>query len=208
MMSTEKIKTTNISVILLAAGESSRLGRPKQLLPYDGQTLLQHSLQVANASNAHPIVVVLGAHADAIKGETDNNTAHVVINAEWQEGMASSIRSGIKALVEISPSAEGAILMVCDQPFVTPSLLNDLIAAHHGTGHLIVTCGYENMFGPPTLFHKSMFPELLRLKGDTGARSVLRQHADAVEVIPFPEGNLDIDTAADYQKLSNDKRGT
>src|SRR5688500_16668103 len=113
-MSVEKINNTNIGVVLLAAGESSRLGTPKQLLLYDGQTLLQHSLQVANASNAHPVVVVLGASADTIQREIDGSIEHKFVNAEWQEGMASSIRVGINALVKISPSAEGAILMVCD----------------------------------------------------------------------------------------------
>jgi molybdenum cofactor cytidylyltransferase len=205
-MSIQKNDNKNFAVILLAAGKSSRLGHPKQLLLYDGQTLLQHSLQVASASNANPIVVVLGAQADIIKKEIDQAEAHIVVNADWQEGMASSIRSGVKHLVQIFPSVEGAILMVCDQPYVTSSLLNDLIATHQNTGKPIVTCGYANTFGPPTLFHKSLFPELLQLKADVGARGILRQHTDQAEVILFPEGSLDIDTEADYQKLSKDKR--
>src|SRR5215213_854940 len=103
MMSAEKNKS-NIGVILLAAGDSSRLGSPKQLLVHDGRTLLQNSLQVAHASNAHPSVVVLGANADKIKKELDGLDTQIVVNYDWQEGMASSIRCGVKALVEISPS--------------------------------------------------------------------------------------------------------
>ncbi len=191
----------NIGIILLAAGESSRFGEPKQLLPYAGQTLLQHGLQVANDSIAHPIIVVLGAHADIIKKEINSGSTQVVVNAEWQEGMASSIRCGITALVGISAFTEGAILMVCDQPYINSTLLNILIETHENSSKPIIACSYAETFGPPTLFHKSIFPELLQLKGDVGARSILLQHINEVEVVLFPEGNLDIDTKADYQKL-------
>src|SRR5437870_1805795 len=112
MMSAERIYEKNIGIILLAAGNSSRLGRPKQLLLNYGQTFLQYSLQIARASNVHSIIVVLGAHADTIKKEIGHTDAHVVVNAEWQEGMASSIRCGINALAGINPSSDGAILMV------------------------------------------------------------------------------------------------
>jgi molybdenum cofactor cytidylyltransferase len=206
MMSAEKINRKSIGVILLAAGSSSRLGQPKQLLLYDDQSLLQHSIQAASASHAQPIIVVLGAEADRIKKEIQDFTVHVVVNADWEEGMASSIRHGIKELDKIHPLAEGVILMVCDQPFVTTSLLNDLMTAHQNTGKPIVTCSYADTYGPPALFHKSLFPELLGLKGDVGARSIVREHADEVEVVLFPEGNVDVDTEADYQKLLQGNR--
>ncbi|MBD0295158.1 MAG: nucleotidyltransferase family protein [Flavisolibacter sp.] len=186
----------------MAAGASSRLGKPKQLLPYDGQSLLQHALQIAKASNAQSILIVLGARAELLKKEIGDNTAHVVVNAAWEEGMASSIRCGIRALMEMSPTVEAVILMVCDQPYVTAPLLNDLIAAHQQTGKPIATCSYENTFGPPTLFHKHLFPELLQLEGDVGARSVIRQHANEVEIVLFPKGSIDVDTGADYEKLT------
>ena len=199
----EKKNTSNkIGVVLLAAGESSRLGQPKQLLVHDGKTLLQHSLEVANASVATPVVLVLGAKAGVIKNEIDGGDAVVVVNTEWEEGMASSIRTGIKTSVEVSPLAEGLILMVCDQPYISTSLLNDLVAAYYDTGKPIVTCSYANTVGPPTLFHKSIFPELLELKGDVGARSVLNKHRDEVEVIASTQGYLDIDTSEDFEKLS------
>lgn len=187
---------------MLAAGTSARLGKPKQLLPYNGQSLLQYQIQVAADANAGPTVVVLGAYAELLKNQIEHNNVHLVVNAEWAEGMASSIRCGVKCLTEINPSAEGAILMVCDQPYVNVPLLNDLITAHQKTGKPIITCSYGNTFGPPTLFHKCMFPELLQLEGDVGARNVIRQHAGDVEVILFPEGSLDVDTEADYLKLS------
>ena len=207
-MSEEKTYRKNVGAILLAAGKSSRLGTPKQLLLYKGETLLQYILNSAIASNAHPVIVVLGAHADIIEQKINSNTVTVIVNDTWQEGMASSIRVGIKTLLQVNPSAEGAVLMVCDQPYITSSLLNDLIEAHQKTGKPIITCSYANTFGPPTLFHQSIFQELLQLKGDVGARNILRNHADKVEAILFPHGNEDIDTKADYEKLSKDIRET
>jgi molybdenum cofactor cytidylyltransferase len=200
-MAAEKNKEEQIGIILLAAGGSSRLGHPKQLLLYKNQTLLQHSLSVALASNAQMIVVVLGADADILQKELTGEKIHVVINAYWQEGMASSIRTGVKAITEISPSVEGVILLVCDQPFINSALLNNLITAHQKTGKEIVACTYGNTFGPPVFFHHSLFSELLQLKGDTGARSIVQKHLDSMEAIPFPEGIFDIDTEADYEKI-------
>jgi molybdenum cofactor cytidylyltransferase len=202
-MSAEKSKTTNIGVILLAAGESSRLGRPKQLLTYEGKTLLQHSLQVARESKALPIVVVLGAHADIIKREIDGVNVQVVQNKDWQEGMASSIRCGINTFKQISPSAEGVIIMVCDQPYISAFLLIELIKAHQKTGKPIVASSFQNTFGPPVFFHNTFFNELLELKGDVGAKTIIHQHTDAVEVIPFPEGIYDVDTEADYERIKS-----
>jgi molybdenum cofactor cytidylyltransferase len=189
----------NIGLILLAAGASKRLGRSKQLLKYRGQTLLEHSLETALASMAETIVVVLGANAEQIGAGIKNDKVQVVINCEWKEGMASSIRSGIKAITKIG--VEGIILMVCDQPYVTCDLLNELIAAHKKTGKQIVACSYQNTFGPPVFFHHSLFDKLLQLKGDVGARNIVKQHSDLVEVIPFAEGAVDVDTEADYQNL-------
>ena len=197
-----KTSETNIGVILLAAGSSSRLGRPKQLLSFDAPNLLQHTVQVASDSNAYPVVVVLGAHAEMIRNDIKDFDVNLVDNPDWQEGMASSIRSGINAFTEIAPDAEGMILMVCDQPHVTPSLLNEIITAHKRTAKPIVASSYEKTFGPPVFFHRSLFVELLQLKGDIGARSIVRQHTDEVEVIPFPEGAFDVDTEADVKKLS------
>jgi molybdenum cofactor cytidylyltransferase len=200
-MSAEKNKEERVGIILLAAGGSSRLGQPKQLLPYKGQTLLQNTLSVALTSNAQSVMVVLGASADILKKEITNSKIHVVVNDDWQEGMASSIRTGIKAITEISPSIEGIILLVCDQPFINSALLNNLITAHQKTGKEIVACTYGNTFGPPVFFHQSLFPELLQLEGDTGARSIVQKHLDNMEAIPFPEGIFDIDTEGDYEKI-------
>jgi molybdenum cofactor cytidylyltransferase len=200
-MTAEKNKEEQVGIILLAAGGSSRLGKPKQLLLYKGQTLLQNTLSVALTSNAQSVMVVLGANADILQTEITNGKIHVVVNDDWQEGMGSSIRTGVKAIAEINPSTEGVILLVCDQPFINSALLNNLITAHQKTGKEIVACTYGNTFGPPVFFHQSLFSELLQLKGDTGARSIVQKHLDNMEAIPFPEGIFDIDTKGDYEKI-------
>lgn len=197
----EGSKVEQVGIILLAAGASLRLGKPKQLLPYKGQTLLRNSLDEALASNAQLVVVVLGANADIIQKEITTDEVHVAINADWQEGMTSSIRTGIKAINEINPAIEGIILSVCDQPFINTALLNNLITTHKKTNKGIVACIYENTFGPPVFFHQLFFSELLRLKGDAGARSIVQQHIGDVEAVPFPEGAFDIDTNDDYEKI-------
>lgn len=199
-MAIEKTKGKNIGIVLLAAGESSRMGRPKQLLMHGDLTLLQHSIHVAHGADVNTIVVVLGAHADLMNNDVDTRTVFVV-NKNWKEGMASSIQLGIRSLLEKDGQLEGAILMVCDQPYVNSLLLNTLIETHRSTRKRIVASGYDNTFGPPVFFHKLFFPELLQLKGDVGAKSVIKKHEEQVEVVLFSEGSIDIDTDADYQKL-------
>lgn len=189
-------------IILLAAGSSGRLGRSKQLLPFQGKTLLQHLIDEAKASPTAPIIVVLGANADLIQQQLVTDEIEIAINGDWEKGMASSIGYGINALLKVNPLIDAAILMTCDQPFVSTQVLNELINTHRKTGNPIITCGYDETTGPPALFHQSIFPELLQLTGDKGARKIVEEHPDKVSTIPFPEGNIDIDTAADYERLS------
>jgi len=199
-MAMEKTKRNNIGIVLLAAGESSRMGRPKQLLKHGDLTLLQHSIHVAHEADVSTIVVVLGAHADSMNNDFSTKSVFVT-NSNWKEGMASSIQLGIKSLLDREAETEGAILMVCDQPYVNSLLLNTLIETYKTTGKQIVASGYDNTFGPPVFFHKLFFPELLQLKGDVGAKSVIKKHEEQVEIVLFPEGSIDIDTDVDYQKL-------
>ena len=186
---------------MLAAGSSSRMGRPKQLLSHNGKSLLEHTVDSANDAEANPVVVVLGANAELLENIVDEKKVHIVENKEWKEGMASSIRCGLQTLLHIAPSSDAVIIMVCDQPYVSASLLNELIAAQNKTGKQIVTSKYENTIGPPALFYKSIFPELLELKGDAGARKIVEQHTNEIATVLFTKGNIDIDTEADYKAL-------
>lgn len=187
--------------MILAAGSSSRLGRPKQLLPFNGKSLLEHAVDAANDSIAEPVIVVLGANAEKLEKEIIEKKVHIEENKEWQEGMASSVRCGITALMRIAPAADAAIIMVCDQPFVSSELLNELIAHQKNTGKLIVTSQYENAVGPPALFYKTIFPELLKLKGDAGARKIIEQRKGDIATVSFMKGSIDIDTEADYKTI-------
>ena len=173
------------------------------MLPYDGKNLLQHALAEAISSYASPVIVVLGANSDLISNEIDKTRVYIIGNTEWEEGMASSIRIGLGTLSEIFPSADAVILMVCDQPYVSASLLNDLINTQVETGKLIVTCNYGEAIGPPALFHQSLFAELMQLKGEAGARKIIQQHSNEVATVLFAKGKIDIDTNEDYEALKN-----
>ncbi|MEO7983969.1 MAG: nucleotidyltransferase family protein [Bacteroidota bacterium] len=192
---------TSSDIIILAAGSSGRLGRPKQLLPYKGKTLLQYLIDEAKASTANSVTIILGANAEMIQAELQRENIFISINHDWKEGMASSVRCGINSLKQTNAGMDAVILMMCDQPFVTTGLLNDLMTLHQESGKPIVTCSFEKTSGPPALFHKSIFPELLQLTGDKGARKIVEAHEAELVTIPFPEGNIDIDTAADYEAL-------
>jgi molybdenum cofactor cytidylyltransferase len=194
---------TNAGVVLLAAGESSRLGTPKQLLVYSGVTLLQHSIEVAQSSHADSVIVVLGANADAINDELNHATANVVINPEWKEGMASSIRFGLQTLVKLNPEVEAVVFMVADQPFVTADLINDLMELNKKEQRCIVASEYGTTFGTPVLFTRRFFPELLELTGDVGAKSLVRKYMNEAAFVPFPKGDIDIDTLEDYLKVKD-----
>lgn len=186
---------------MLAAGASSRLGKPKQLLPYKGTTLLKHAVQLAVDATLKPIVVVKGANADLLNKEIEESQATIVMNAAWEEGMASSIRIGLQKMLELEPAINSVIMMVCDQPYVTVKLLQDLIAKHVETGKPIIASSYKNNLGTPALFDAGIFNELMQLKGDAGAKKILNNHPEWVAVIDFPMGEIDIDTEEDYKKL-------
>ncbi|MBS1520450.1 MAG: nucleotidyltransferase family protein [Bacteroidetes bacterium] len=197
---TDRHKTIkNCAAVILAAGQSSRLGQPKQLLKYQNKTLLQHAIDTAKQS-VQSVIVVLGSNADAIQKETDSAEMQVVINDDWQSGMASAIRCGILALDNVIDSV---VLMVCDQPFVTPDLLNSLIEKQKETNKPIIASQYGDTIGTPALFHKQFFAELMDLSGDTGAKKIMMRHSDFLATVSFPQGSIDIDTINDYETLGN-----
>jgi len=190
-------------IIILAAGASTRLGKPKQLLQYRGKTLLAHAINEAVNSNADAVVVVLGKDANLFKKELDEKKVRVAINSSWEEGMASSLRLGMDTLLKDKPYIDAVIFMVCDQPHISSSVLNELIITQQKTTKQIVTSNYGDSMGPPALLHKKYFEELMKLSGDAGARKIIQKNMNDVATILFPEGNIDIDTEEDYKKLKN-----
>lgn len=193
------------AIIVLAAGRSSRLGSPKQLLVYQGKSLLQHAVNAALQTTMRPVIVVVGANCDVVKKELPGMNVEVVENERWKEGMASSLRCGLAVVQKKGPNVDGIIFMVCDQPYITKSLLNGLLQAQLETGLPIVASSYDGTLGTPAFFHRSFFNELMELKGDTGAGKLIKQHGDMVTTVPFSKGIIDIDTRKDYEGLLQQK---
>jgi molybdenum cofactor cytidylyltransferase len=188
-------------IIILAAGSSSRMGKPKQQLIYKEQTLLQRAIQVAAGITEHKTIVVLGAGNETILQDVDSKIADIVINPDWVQGIASSIKSGITALQTLYPQIQSALLMLCDQPFVTTELLHQLIKTGGGDERSIVASAYQDTIGVPVYFGKAWFNELLNLQGQEGAKTLLIKYKGQVVTVPFQLGHTDIDTQEDYQRL-------
>ena len=192
---------SDIGIVTLAAGASSRLGQPKQLLVMNSTTLIRTSAEVAVNTGFGPVVVVLGAHKQKIQAEMKNLPVAVIENDAWQEGMGTSVKAGMKALLSLNPNAKAVILLLCDQPFVTTSLLQNLAKEYQDSGKPIIASRYGKTLGVPALFDQQFFPLLTSLQGDEGARKIIRQHIDTVHVMPFEEGKYDIDTIEDFRRL-------
>ena len=197
-------KTCNISLLLLAAGESSRLGTPKQLLQYKDKPLLQHSIDLTRTLGLET-VLVMGAFSEQILAQVDTYDIKIVQNENWHEGLASSVRSGLEGALMANPEMEAVILMLCDQPLLTLDIIEKMIDKYLDSGLPIVHCDYGETTGPPTLFHQSMFPNLLQLQGHEGAKKVVKTYPDKVALVDFPDGKWDIDTMEDYQHLLNNQ---
>lgn len=203
----ERMSETKIgsySIIILAAGSSSRMGQPKQLLEYNGKSLLQHAVDEALGTGVENIVVILGEYADEIKRNIKKDGIKLLENPDHKEGMASGIRLGLHYLTKDRENmTEGVLIMLCDQPFVNSGLLTDLPEKQKVTGAPIVVSSYGNSKGVPAVFHKSVFPELLNLKGDKGAKGIIKKYNEETRTVDFPRGHIDIDTLEDYRNLTN-----
>lgn len=187
-------------LIILAAGQGSRFGQPKQNLIFQKQTLLDRAIATAVSSNCFPIIVVTGAHADLVETSVKAPNVSIVFNPNWEEGMASSIRTGIEAM-KVYPDIDNTLFLLCDQPLVTPKLINEMVRKQDISGKAIVGCTYNNTIGVPMLFHRVLFDELMQLKGHEGAKKILKGHPDNIATVPFNGGSLDIDTPEDYERL-------
>ena len=188
-------------VILLAAGSSSRLGRPKQLINYQGKTLIQNSIEAAQHSAADDLIVVLGSNSDLIQTGIESKEVSVLVHAHWEDGMSSSMQCGLRHLIE-SSQVNQVILMLCDQPYVSQGLLDQLMLDKKASGKGIVACSYAGTVGVPALFDQKYFPELLALKGTEGAKKVILTHQADTFLVDFPLGAVDLDTEEDVQKFT------
>ena len=203
----DELRITNyelqIGIILLAAGESRRFqNNPKQLLKFKGKTLIRHSAETALASVCSPVCVVLGAKSDEIQAEIDDLPIEIAINENWQNGMSSSLKIGLKKLLEIVPNLSAVVVQLCDQPFINSNILNHLAETYQKTNAPIVASAYAETLGVPALFSRSIFAELLNLSAQNGAKQIIKNHLALVETISIPEAEIDIDTTEDYEKIN------
>jgi molybdenum cofactor cytidylyltransferase len=197
------VSESAVGIIVLAAGASRRMGEPKQLLRYGGETLLGRSVRAAFDSGCRPVVVVLGAHAEALRGEVLAE-ARVVVNPEWAEGMASSIRCGLAALeAATAGKARAVVLTLCDQPLVTGEVIGRLLAAYESGRTTLVASEYEvggeRTRGVPALFSRALFQELMRLRGAEGAKRIITRRSSGALIVAVPEAAFDVDTPEDYR---------
>jgi molybdenum cofactor cytidylyltransferase len=177
------------------------------LLSFDGNTLLARVANTACESMMCPVIAVLGAHAEKIRPTLNIPGLNVVNNENWQEGMASSLRTGLTSMMELYPQVDGIIILVCDQPYLSHDLIKALIEAQRDAGLPAAAAAYNGKLGTPVLFHKSLFSALLLLSGDTGARKMLERMRKNVVEVDFEMGDVDIDTQADYERLLNKDKG-
>ena len=191
-----------VGAILLAAGASTRLGQPKQLLPWQGQSLLRRAAATAIDAGLSPVVVVLGSGAETMMGELDGLEVTIAINADWKVGMGSSLRAGLRKLTEIA-SPDAFIVLLCDQPRVTAASLQTLVMHYETEPHSAIVSEYaDGVLGPPTLLAAPLFPALLALHGDDGARAVIQTlPPGSVRRVSFPEAAADIDTVEDWKRI-------
>ncbi|MDU0371565.1 nucleotidyltransferase family protein [Hymenobacter endophyticus] len=183
------------AVLLLAAGASTRLGRPKQLVQFRGQSLLRRAAETAvQAAAGAPVVVVTGALHEELLPELGALPLQVVRCPEWERGMGASLKTGLRLLDQLLPSPSGVLVMLCDQPLVTPQLLLELQAAQQQTTLPIVASAYAGTQGVPVLFAAAAVPLLRQLPDAGGAGQLLKRHAAQVTSVVFPAGALDVDT--------------
>lgn len=194
-----------VAAIVLAAGASSRLGQPKQLLLHGGETLLERALRLASEAGATPVIAVLGAHYDRIRAAVrfgKLNKAIPVLNSGWEQGIATSIHAGLRALEESAPQASGVLILGCDQPRLTAVHLRGLLEAFDAqAAPAMVASAYAGIVGTPAVFPRAVFAELGALRGSQGARALLVQPTCTLIALPFPGGEVDIDWTEDLAHL-------
>lgn len=187
-------------ILILAAGNSSRLGQPKQLLDFNGKSLLRHvaeeSLKITKS-----VVVVTGSNSIEISKEFIDLELIIAENKTWNEGMGSSIRIGLNQLLNTFPTIENCIVSVCDQPFIEASVFSELIQMQQDSQKGIVAAKYADTLGTPVLFSEKYFKNLSDLSGQEGAKKLLQKFKDDIAEINFEKGAIDIDTRKDYQQL-------
>jgi molybdenum cofactor cytidylyltransferase len=197
-----------LAAVVLAAGSSSRLGEPKQLVELEGEKLIARVVRLAFEAGAEPVVVVLGDRAELIAAVISHFPVTIVRNEQWQTGMGSSLRAGIRKLTELNPLPQNALVLVCDQPMLDLKLLQTLAATHLHGDSAVTAARYAETLGVPAIFRSELYVELTEVDGDRGARSVVQRHHDRASAVSFAGGAVDIDLPQDLLQLRKARRTT
>jgi molybdenum cofactor cytidylyltransferase len=190
-----------VAAIILAAGAATRMGRLKQLLRYQEQTLIERSVQQAMGAGFGPVIVVVGAEADAVQASVAARRVEIVHNAAWQTGMGSSIAAGMRRLREMETDSAAVAILLVDQPLVTAGHLDRMRQVFSSGNAPVVAAQYNNVLGVPALFKRELFSALAALPAEAGARQLLREPDISVTPFPLPEAGIDIDTPEDFAAL-------
>ncbi|MEY8021836.1 NTP transferase domain-containing protein [Muriicola sp. SD30] len=192
-----------ITALILAAGASSRMGRTKQLLPWGNSTLLGNAVSTAHESGLEEILVVLGAKANTIKATLDSMPCQIVVNSDWEEGLGSSIRTGVSHIITSASIPDGILIMLADQPFVNADYLKKLIYHFKNGDGGIICSDYSKKLGVPAIFDSKYFTKLQGLSGDEGAGGIIKNHIDDSYGLEAGKITIDLDTHEDYISLKS-----
>ncbi|MDY8136356.1 nucleotidyltransferase family protein [Aquimarina sp. 2201CG5-10] len=195
-------QTSKIAILILAAGSSSRMKRPKQLLPWNHSTMIANAIEQAlGVTGNEAVYLVLGAYFDAIFEEVNQYPITILKNEDWHSGMGSSISNGVKAIYEYDSGYEGVLIMLADQPLIRTDDLNDLIKKSENYPTNIIVSDFGDVIGVPAIFPNQYFNDLFKLKEDYGARYLIRNHKDQVKTVKLLNKGQDVDTIEEYQAL-------
>jgi molybdenum cofactor cytidylyltransferase len=187
----------NIAAIVLAAGASTRLGQPKQLIEFKGETLIRRAANAVIDAGCDPVLVVTGCESERVVRELDGTAAHPIHNPHWPSGIGSSLRAGIAALQSSHPQIEAVVIVVCDQPYMNADIIRLLIDTWHRGGKSIAACSYAGTLGTPCCFGYGKFLDLSTIPDNCGAKLVLTASPNDVTTIQWPQGSIDLDRPED-----------
>jgi len=193
--------TASIGALILAAGASRRLGTPKQLVRVDGVSLLRRTAQAVIGAGISRMLLVTGCRREEMELEVNDLPIETYYHKHWEEGQGSSLAMGLRQLVELNPEIDAALIALIDQPRLHAGHIIKMMEIYRPREACIVASGYAGTYGVPTLVDQCYFGEMYQLQGEHGGKKVLRKHEEQIIIVPFPEGDLDIDKQEDLKRL-------
>ena len=193
--------TTQIEVMIMAAGSSQRLGQPKQLLQFQGLSLTRRIAIESIKANIGDVTIITGYHRESVEKEVSDLNVSTFFNEEWSEGLGSSIRNGLKFLTNKKPGLNAVLIAMVDQPYVDAEHLKKLVNAYDPSRNMIIASAYSGTFGVPVLVDNYYFDHLKNLTGDEGGKKIFAQYLKNIVEIPFRQGAIDIDQKEDVKLL-------